>query len=175
MDGSRLANACASLGVGMRELSRDCGIDILSLGGTKNGMMMGEVVISFRPELNDSLRFIRKQSAQLYSKMRFHTAQFLAYFADDLWLQNARHANNMATYLAERINGFPGIQITQAVDSNAIFLILPEKVIEKLSKEFFFYTWNEERHEVRWVCSWDTTEEDISHLVEQLKTAIFAG
>ena len=169
MDGSRLANACAHLNVGMRELSRDCGVDILSLGGTKNGMMMGETVIAFRPEWNESLMYFRKQSAQLYSKMRFLSAQYIAYFQDDLWLQNAKHSNAMAEYLAGQIRNLPGVHFTQKVEANSLFLILPQKVIRKMLEHYFFYMWNEETDEIRLVCSWDTTQQDIDTFVERLK------
>lgn len=172
MDGSRLANACAALNIGMKELSRDCGIDILSLGGTKNGMMMGEAVISFRPELNENLKFYRKQSAQLYSKMRYLSAQFIAYFENDLWLKNAGQANRMATLLAEKLQDHKDIRITQKVESNAIFLIMPKDLIEKMRKHYFFYTWNETNNEVRLVCSWDTAEEDVNRFISLLNSEL---
>jgi len=168
MDGSRLANACAYLDLSMAALSRNCGIDVLSLGGTKNGMMMGEVVIPFRSELNEYLKFYRKQSAQLYSKMRYHTAQFITYFENDLWLHNARHANAMARLLADKIKDLPDIHLTQKVESNAIFLTMPKDTIDKMRQSYFFYTWNEENNEIRLVCSWDTTEEDVNGFVSLL-------
>ncbi|MDR0541286.1 MAG: low specificity L-threonine aldolase [Dysgonamonadaceae bacterium] len=170
MDGSRLANACAYLNVSMADLSRHCGIDILSLGGTKNGMMLGEAVIPFHPELNKYLKFHRKQSAQLYSKMRYHSAQFIAYFQNDLWLRNARHANAMAQLLAEELKGLPGIYITQKTESNAIFLTMDKNLIEKMRQDYFFYTWNEKNNEIRLVCSWDTAEEDVNGFVSLLKS-----
>ena len=172
MDGSRLANACAFLNVGMRELSRDCGIDILSLGGTKNGMMIGEAVIAFRPEWNESLMFYRKQSAQLYSKMRFLSAQYIAYFHDDLWLKNARHSNAMADYLYKQIRDFPGVNFTQKVEVNSLFLVLPKDAIRKMLERYFFYMWDEDTDEIRLVCSWDTTQSDIDAFVECLKTTL---
>ncbi|MDR3339382.1 MAG: low specificity L-threonine aldolase [Candidatus Symbiothrix sp.] len=172
MDGSRLANACAKTGLGMRELSRDCGVDILSLGGTKNGMMIGEAVIAFHPELNENIRFIRKQSAQLYSKMRYLSAQYIAYFEKGLWLENARNANEMATYLAERLQSFPEIQLTQKVEANALFLIMPKNAILKMLEKYFFYFWNESSNEIRLVCSWDTTKKDIDAFINHLKTVL---
>ena len=172
MDGSRLANACARLGIGMRELSRDCGVDILSLGGTKNGMMMGEAVVAFRPELNESLLYYRKQSAQLYSKMRYLSAQYNAYFENDLWLQNARHSNEMAEYLANQIDGLQGVHFTQKIESNSLFLILPPEVIRKMLENYFFYIWDEATHEIRLVCSWDTSKDDVDAFVNHLKTAL---
>ncbi|MDR3062354.1 MAG: low specificity L-threonine aldolase [Dysgonamonadaceae bacterium] len=168
MDGSRLANAAAFLNTGLRELTRDCGIDILSLGGTKNGMMIGEAVVSFRPELSENLKYFRKQSAQLYSKMRFLSAQYLAYFKDDLWLKNALKANNMALELASRLEVLPGIRITQKVESNALFLTMPPQLIQQLLQSYFFYFWNEPQNEIRLVCSWDTTEEDIEQFVKKV-------
>jgi Threonine aldolase len=170
VDGSRLANACASLYMGMREITRDCGVDILSLGGTKNGMMMGEMVIAFRKELCSYLQYYRKQSAQLYSKMRYVSAQYIAYFQDKLWLENARTANNMAQRLYEELKDLSGIAITQKVEANALFLIMPKEVIEKIRQHHFFYTWDEKRNEIRLVCSWDTNEEDIEGFVRKLKT-----
>lgn len=168
MDGARLANASAKLGVGLRELSRDCGVDILSFGGTKNGMMLGEAVIAFRPELQENLKFYRKQSAQLYSKMRYISCQFTAYLQDDLWLENAKHANEMADYLAYRLSKIPDIRFIQKVESNALFLTMPGELIPKLQQAYFFYVWNEERNEVRLVTSWDTNKSDIDEFVKKL-------
>jgi len=172
MDGSRLANACAHLGIGLRELSRDCGIDILSLGGTKNGMMMGEAVIAFRPEWNESLMYFRKQSAQLYSKMRFLSAQYITYFQDGLWLHNAKHSNAMAHYLYTQISNLPGVRFTQKVEANSLFLILPQDVIQKMLEHYFFYMWDEDANEIRLVCSWDTTLQDVDAFVNCLKTIL---
>ncbi|MDR2806124.1 MAG: low specificity L-threonine aldolase [Dysgonamonadaceae bacterium] len=170
MDGSRLANACAHLNLSMADLSRACGVDILSLGGTKNGMMLGEAVIPFHPELNQYLKFYRKQSAQLYSKMRYHSAQFIAYLENDLWLHNARHANAMAQLLASEIQDLPGICITQKIESNAVFLTMDKELIDKIRQHYFFYIWNEANNEIRLVCSWDTAEEDVNGFVSLLKS-----
>ncbi|MCL2650434.1 MAG: low specificity L-threonine aldolase [Candidatus Azobacteroides sp.] len=170
VDGARLSNAATYLKTGLREISRDCGVDILSFGGTKNGMMMGEAVIPFRQELAENLKYYRKQSAQLYSKMRYQSAQFCAYFENDLWLKNATHANDMAQLLAGEIEKFPEVELTQKVESNAVFCTMPLKVIEQLQKSYFFYFWNEEKHEIRLVCSWDTTQEDVENFVKALKT-----
>ncbi len=174
MDGSRLANAAARLGVGLRELSRDCGVDILSLGGTKNGMMMGEAVIAFRPELAENLKFYRKQSAQLYSKMRYMSAQYLAYFENDLWLENATHANEMAQLLASKIKDLPGVRFTQKVEANALILTMPRKVIDEMLESYFFYFWDEDNDEIRLVCSWDTTIEDIESFVGTLSKKLLS-
>ena len=169
MDGARLANACVALGCSMREITVDAGVDILSLGGTKNGMLMGESVISFRPELNDSLVYIRKQSAQLASKLRYLSAQFTAYFADDLWLENARHANAMADRLASILGRYPDIHFTQRVESNQLFFTLPTHALRALQARYFFFMWNEAINEVRLVTSWDTTEDDIAAMERTLE------
>lgn len=168
MDGARLANACAKLNVGMKELTRDCGVDILSLGGTKNGMMMGEAVLAFRPELQGNLKFYRKQSAQLYSKMRYITCQFIPYFNENIWMENAKQANDMAAYLASKLQEIPSVEFTQKVESNELFFTMPKEMIEEILKEYFFYMWNEAKNEVRLVTSWDTTREDIDLFVKKL-------
>ena len=172
MDGSRLANACACLGMGLRELSRDCGVDILSLGGTKNGMMMGEAVIAFRPEWNERLMYFRKQSAQLYSKMRYLSSQYIAYFQNDLWLKNATHSNAMADYLYTQINSLPEVCFTQKVEVNSLFFIIPQEAIQKMLEYYFFYMWNEDTNEIRLVCSWDTSQSDVDTFVRRLKTVL---
>jgi len=172
MDGARLSNAAAYLGAGLKELTRDCGIDILSFGGTKNGMMIGEAVIPFRPELAEYMKYYRKQSAQLYSKMRYISAQFSAYLENDLWLKNASHSNSMAQLLAGEMDNLPEVQFTQKVESNALFLTIPSKVIHELQKSYFFYFWNEEKNEIRLVCSWDTTEEDVRDFIKTLKALL---
>lgn len=161
MDGARLANACAYLDCSLKETTVDAGVDILSFGGTKNGMLMGEAVISFREELVDSLQYIRKQTAQLASKLRYLSAQFIPYLKDGLWLENARHANRKAFELAEILEKYPEIHFTQKVESNQLFFTMPEKALQELQKRYFFYLWNEANHEVRLVTSWDTTDEDI--------------
>lgn len=160
MDGARLANACAAAGCSMREMTVGAGVDILSFGGTKNGMMMGEAVVSFRPELTANLPYYRKQSAQLASKMRYLSAQFLPYL-DGLWLENARHANRQAQKLKEILARYPQIRFTQPVETNQLFFTIPRQASEALLKHYFFYTWNESTNEVRLVTSWDTTDEDI--------------
>lgn len=171
MDGARLANACAYLGCSMKELTVDAGVDILSFGGTKNGMMMGEAVVSFRPEITENLPYYRKQSAQLASKLRYLSAQFIPYLKNDLWLQNAVKANNSALKLAEALRQYPQIQFTQKVESNQLFFTIPEASLKKLQEHYFFYMWNEANNEARLVTSWDTTDEDIDGLIEVLKIA----
>ena len=172
MDGARLANACAALGCPMKEATVDAGVDILSFGGTKNGMMMGEAVISFRPELTENLQYYRKQSAQLASKMRYLSAQFVPYLENDLWLKNAQHANECARRLAERLAAHPQVRFTQKVESNQLFLTLPGEVIERLQEHYFFYFWNESINEVRLVTSWDTTDEDIDGFLKVFENAV---
>jgi threonine aldolase len=169
IDGARLANAAAALGCSLKEMTAGCGADLISFGGTKNGLMFGEVIVSFRPDLTSDLRFYRKQATQLFSKMRYISAQYKAYLEDELWLQNARHANRMAKLLAERLSTFPRITVTQPVVVNAVFCILPEGWIQPLQEEFHFYTWDEARHEVRLMCSFDTTREQIDALVRRIR------
>ena len=172
MDGARLANACAALGMSLKELTADCGIDVLSFGGTKNGLMMGESVIVFHPELKKEARFIRKQSAQLASKMRYLSCQFTAYLTNDLWLMNAKHANYMAQLLYDELKALPGIHFTQPVESNQLFLTMPRAAINELQKSYFFYFWNEEANEIRLVTSFDTTEQDIDNFVLAMKELV---
>lgn len=172
MDGARLANAAVSLGLDFREFTKDCGVDVLSFGGTKNGMMMGEAVLFFNPDLTRQTKYIRKQSMQLYSKMRFVGAQFLAYFENDLWKETAAHSNRMAKLLEAQVAAIPEIRITQPVEANGIFAEVPPELIEPLQKEFFFYMWNEQTSEVRWMCSFDTTEEDIYGFADLIKKLV---
>ena len=169
IDGARLANACAYLNCSMKQLTVDAGVDILSLGGTKNGMMQGEAVISFRPELTENLPYFRKQSAQLASKMRYLSAQFIPYLTDDLWLSNARHANRQAAKLVNILKQFPQVNFTQPPETNQLFFRLPKDVAQKLSEKYFFYYWNEAESEIRFVTSWDTSDEDIERLDTTLK------
>ncbi|MDR2858878.1 MAG: low specificity L-threonine aldolase [Mediterranea sp.] len=164
MDGARIPNACAALNLSLRELTADCGVDILSFGGTKNGLMMGECVIIFDPALKTEAYFIRKQTTQLASKMRYISCQFTAYLTDDLWLKNARHANEMASKLYEILRTVPGIYFTQKPESNQLFLTLPPPLIDKLRQSYYFYFWNEEANEIRLVTSFDTTEKDIEEV-----------
>jgi threonine aldolase len=166
VDGARVANAAASLGVSLRELTAGAGVDVLSFGGTKNGMMYGEAVVFFDPGLARGFEFVRKQGAQLPSKMRFITAQFGALLTDDLWLRNAEHANRMAGLLASELKRIPQVRITQPVESNAVFAVIPPEHVEAIRGHFFFYVWDEQASEVRLMCSFDTTEEDVRGLVK---------
>lgn len=169
MDGARIANAAISLNLDFKEFTVDCGVDILSFGGTKNGMMMGEAVLFFRPELTTNTKYIRKQSMQLFSKMRFVGAQFLAYFENDLWKETATHANKMAQLLKAEVAKIPEIKITQPVVANGVFAVVPRKIIEPLQKRFFFYIWDDTNSEVRWMTSFDTTKEEIFEFVDLIK------
>lgn len=169
MDGARIANAAVSLDLDFKAFTRDCGVDILSFGGTKNAMLMGEAVLFFNPKLTGLTKYIRKQSMQLYSKMRFVGAQFQAYFENDLWKQTAAHANKMAKLLEKEIAQIPEIKITEPVDANGIFAIVPPEIIKPLQERFFFYMWNEQKSEVRWMTSWDTSEEEILEFVALIK------
>ena len=169
LDGARLANAAAALGLSLRQLTRDCGVDIVSFGGTKNGLMMAESVITLRPELAENLKYLRKQSAQLYSKMRYVSAQFSAYLEDDLWLQNATHANAMARQLRQGIESLGRYEFTQSTDANILLVKIPKETYLRLQQKYFFYVWNEFNDEVRFVTSWDTTEEDVEGLVREMR------
>jgi threonine aldolase len=174
MDGARLANAAASLGLSLRALTAEAGVDVLSLGGTKNGMMFGEAVVFFDRALARGFAYIRKQGMQLASKMRFIAAQFDALLRGDLWLRNARHANAMAARLAEGIAGIPGVRITQRVQANSVFAVLPQPAIAALQARFRFYVWDEAASEVRWMTAWDTTAEDVQAFVEAIGAALRA-
>ncbi len=169
MDGARIANAAVSLGLPFKSFTTDAGVDILSFGGTKNGMMMGEAVCFLKPGLSEDFRYIRKQGMQLASKMRYISAQYTAYFRNDLWKQCASHANKMASILGEKLKQVDKITITQKVESNGVFVIIPKVVAETVMKHYFFYPWNEQTSEYRLMTSWDTTEEDIEEFVTLLK------
>lgn len=170
VDGARLANAAAHLGVTLREAAG--GADVLSFGGTKNGMMYGEAVVFREASLARDFKFVRKQGAQLPSKSRFIAAQFNALLTEDLWLENASHANRCAQILAEEIARIPRMEMTQAVESNAVFALMPREIIPRVQERFFFYVWDEQRSEVRLMCSFDTTEEDVRDLVAVIREAL---
>ena len=169
MDGARLANACAFLNCSMKQVTVDAGVDVLSFGGTKNGMMMGEAVVAFSPDIAENLMYFRKQSAQLASKLRYLSAQFIPYLENNLWLENAMKANLAPTKLADIMKQYPQICFTQKIESNALFFTIPTEALGKLQEEYFFYMWNEEQNEARLVTSWDTTGEDIAGFEESLK------
>jgi threonine aldolase len=161
VDGARLANAAASLKVKLRAITRDVGVDVLSFGGAKNGMMYGEAVVFFDRTLGKDFKYTRKQGTHLPSKMRYISAQFEALLSGELWRDNAAHANRMAQALARELGKIPTIRITQKVEANGVFAVIPKKYIAQLQKKYFFYIWNEQTSEVRLMTSFDTTEEDI--------------
>lgn len=172
MDGARLANAAVALNLPFHAFTVNVGIDVLSFGGTKNGMMLGEAVLFFNPELSENTKYIRKQSMQLYSKMRFVSCQFLAYFNNDLWKRNATHSNKMAKLLEQEVRKIPAIQLTQNVDANGVFAIVPPEIIPQLQEKYFFYMWDEHRSEVRWMTSFDTEETDIYNFTALIKSLV---
>jgi len=169
MDGARIANAAASLGLPLRAITKDAGVDILSFGATKNGAMGAEAVVVFDPALAGEMLFLRKQSMQLASKMRYVSAQFLALAEGDLWRENARHSNAMAQRLAAGVRTIPGIEITQRVEASAVFANLPPAVTERLQQEFHFDLWNHSPKEVRWMTSWATSETDVDEFVAAIR------
>jgi threonine aldolase len=169
MDGSRISNAAVSLGKDFKAFTRDAGVDVLSFGGTKNGMMVGEAIVFFNPALAADFKYQRKQAMQLHSKMRFISAQFDALLSNDLWKRNATHANGIAKLLEQKLREIPAVNITQKVDANGVFAILPKGIIEKAQEEIFFYTWNDKTSECRFMCSFDTTEGDVEVLVNAIR------
>lgn len=172
VDGARLANAAAALDLHLSDLTTDVGVDVLSFGGTKNGLMFGEAVIFFKRSLSKNFKYLRKQGMQLLSKMRFISVQFDAYLSNDLWLKNARHANAMAQLLATELKKIPAISITQKVQANAVFAIVPKELIPPVQEKYYFYVWNEHRSEVRLMTSFDTTKKEVKGFVETIKDAL---
>ncbi len=172
MDGARLANAAVALGCSLKEASSDCGVDILSFGGTKNGMLMGESVVVLNPALAGDVKYRRKQMTQLASKMRYTAAQFDAYLSTGLWQRNAAHSNDMARRLEEEVRRVPGVEVIYPVQANGVFARLPRQAWQRLQQDFFFYDWDYDHDEVRWMCSFDTTEEDIAAFAEALRESL---
>lgn len=175
MDGSRLGNAAAALGCGLKDITADAGVDALSFGGTKNGLMFGEAVVFFRPELAQDFPYIRKQGMQLCSKMRFIAAQFLALLEGELWRENAANANAMARLLAEELAGAPGVRITQSPQTNAVFAALAPQAVEDLQQRFAFYTWDHEQNVVRFMTSFATTEAEVRAFAQAVRQAAQTG
>ena len=175
MDGARLSNAAASLRVPVRAFTVDAGVDLVSFGLTKNGAMAAESVIVLNGDRVQGVDFLRKTSMQLASKMRFLSAQFVAMLTDDLWLRSAGHANAMASRLHDGVGDLSGVTITQSVDANAVFVLLPEQVASRLQERFHFYTWDQSTGEVRWMCAWDTTESDVDDFVAAVRGEIASG
>jgi len=172
LDGARICHAAAALDVPFAALSTDVGVDLVSFGGTKVGLLGAEAVIVLRPELAEGLRYLRKQSLQLASKGRFLAVQFEALLEGDLWRELAGHSNAMARRLEAAVRDLPVVEITQRVQANAVFAVLPSAVTSDLQREWPFYVWDPATGEVRWMCSWDTTPEDVDAFVAALRTAL---
>ena len=172
VDGARISNAVAYLGVGLKEATVDCGVDIMSFGGTKNGLMIGEAILIFNKKLRSYAHFYQKQTAQLFSKNRFIAVQFKALLENDLWLELASHSNNMAQVLYQKIANLDYVQVTQKVQSNALFVKIPAMVVEPLRSKYPFYDWNSQTGELRWMCSFDTSEDEIDDFAGTLRSLI---
>jgi threonine aldolase len=172
LDGARISNAAVSLNANFKEITRDVGVDVMSFGGAKNGMMYGEAVVFFDKQMAADFKYIRKQGMHLPSKMRFISAQFEALLSGDLWKRSATHANRMARILATELEKVPQIKLTQPVEANGVFATLPGKYIPALQKKYFFYVWNEEINEIRLMTSFDTTEDDIAQFVRLVKKTV---
>ena len=172
MDGARIFNAAEALGVGLKEMTKDLGVDVLSFGGTKNGMMFGEAVVFFNTELSRNFSYRKKQCTQLNSKMRYVSAQFIALLEGGLGFENARQSNRMARLLVESVEHIPGVEITNEVEANTVYAILPKEVIPILQEKYFFYVWDSVRSEVRWVTSFDISEEDVEDFAEQVRMVL---
>jgi threonine aldolase len=172
VDGARLSNAAAALGTTLRAITTEVGVDLLSFGGTKNGLLGAEAVVFLAPGLDEGFEYVRKQTLQLASKMRFLSAQLDALLSDDLWLRNAEHANAMAARLADRARQVAGVVITRPVEANAVFARLPAEATIELQRQYDFYVWDESANEVRWMCAWDTTEEDVDEFATALERAV---
>jgi threonine aldolase len=173
VDGARIANAAASLDVPLRAITTDAGVDVISFGGTKNGLLFGEAVVFLRPGLGDSFPFTRKQLAQLNSKMRFAAAQFEALLGPgELWLRNAASSNAMAARLADAVSSLDDLELVHPVEANAVFARLPRPAIDRLAADHPFYVWDEATGVVRWMCSWDTTPEDVDAFAAAVAAAL---
>ncbi len=169
MDGARISNAAAALGVGLGEMTTGTGIDILSLGGTKNGIMFGEGIVTLTPGPAESIKYLRKMNMQLASKMRFISAQLLALYGTDLWLDSAAHANAMAARLSAGVQATDGVELLYPTQSNGVFATLPNNVADALRERFRFYDWDRAANQVRWMCSFDTTEADVDAFLAALR------
>jgi threonine aldolase len=172
MDGARIYNACAALGLSLKAMTADCGVDVLSLGGTKNGLLGAEAVVFFRPGLAEEFEPIRKQGTQLASKMRFLAVQLETLIGGDLWRRNASRANRMARRLADGLARVPGIRITREVQTNMVFCTIPRGAVDAIRKRYLFYVYDESRSEARLVANYDTTGADVDGFLEAARTAI---
>src|SRR5579859_5784375 len=174
VDGARLANAAVSLGQTLRQATRELGVDVLSFGGTKNGIMGGEAVVFFNPALSADFLYLRKQGMQLASKMRYIAAQFDALLSNDLWRRSAENANRMARVLEAELRKIPQVRIAWKVEANGVFAQIPPHAIETIKEQYFYYPWIEEECIVRWMCSFDTTEEDVREFAAFVAHAVMA-
>jgi threonine aldolase len=172
VDGARIANAAANLGQTLRQATRDLGVDVLSFGGTKNGIMGGEAVVFFNRTLSADFLYLRKQGMQLASKMRFIAAQFEALLTNDLWRRSAEHANRMARLLEAELQRIPQVKVVWKVEANGVFAQIPRHAVQKIKDRYFYYMWIEEECIVRWMCSFDTTEEDVKEFVKVVEEAV---
>ncbi len=171
MDGCRLSNAAAFLNCSLVEVTRDVGVDVLSFGGTKNGLLFGEAIIFFKPELAKEFAYIHKQNLQLNSKMRFLSAQFIPYLRDKLWHRYAEHANQMCQRLTTGLLELEGVKLAYPQQSNQVFVYLPEKIIQATQNTYPFYLWDKEKKLARLVASFDTTIDDVDTFVKLARTA----
>ncbi len=169
VDGARISNAAASLGVALRAITTDVGIDSLSLGATKNGALLAEAVVTLNDGASSGTAFLRKSGMQLASKMRFVACQLLTMYGTDLWLRNAAHANAMAARLADALEALPGVALSHPAQANSVFAVLPDGAADRLRGRFGFYDWDREIGDTRFVCSWDTTSQDVDDLAQALK------
>lgn len=174
LDGARIANGAAALGVPLGAMTTEVGVDVLSLGGTKNGALGAEAVVVVNPDVAQGLIYSRKFNMQLASKMRFVSAQLVALYDGDLWLRNAQHANAMAARLRAELEGVPGVAFTQPTEANGLFVALPEGVADPVRAKYAFYDWDAARREVRWMCSFDTTEADIDAFATLVREQVTA-
>jgi threonine aldolase len=175
VDGARLANAAAALEVSLLEMTTDAGVDVVSFGGTKNGLLLGEAVVFLRPGLDEGFAYLRKQTLQLASKGRFLAAQFVALLEGDLWRRSAAHSNAMAARLAAALVDVPGVRLTQPVQANAVFAVIPRSATAELQRDWRFYGWNDRTGEVRWMCSWDTTPDEVDAFAAAIERACRAA
>lgn len=175
LDGARISNAAVALGTELRDFTTDAGVDIVSLGGTKNGAMGAEAVVTLSERAGEGLVYLRKLNMQLASKMRFISAQLVALYEGDLWRENAAHANAMATRLRAAVEGLPGVSFAYPTQANGVFASLPTGVADRVRERFFFYDWDAAGREVRWMCTWDTAEADVDAFAAAVREAVEAS
>lgn len=169
MDGARISNAAVALDCTFADITEAAGVDAISFGGNKNGLMFGEALVFLNPNIANSFKYLRKQGMQLHSKMRYIAAQFNEMYGTDLWRHNAHNANMVAKYLALQLQKISKIKITQKVETNGVFAIVPPEIIKPLQKKYFFYVWDEVLNEVRWMASYDSEKADVDEFVAEIK------